>query len=165
MILLSTFLLGHKPGQTILDIRLLQELWTPLMKVRWACHLSSVKLAGPACQEHCQRCRPQLQWPGIRNHEHRGKSTPWVCRVYKGRSQLSDGVLELPLWHSILLLHLGALEFGLPACELSLSSIKSNGRPKHQDELWHWDSSFNFRASCETSRSGRFFLSRYQILT
>ena len=30
---LLTFVLGTKSGQTILDIRLLQELWTPIMKV------------------------------------------------------------------------------------------------------------------------------------
>ena len=32
--LISTFVEGHKRGQTILDIRLLQELWTPLLKVK-----------------------------------------------------------------------------------------------------------------------------------
>ena len=57
----QTFVEGHKPGQTILDIRLLQELWTPLMKVKltWFAPFLT-KLAGPPCQEHGQRCWTQF---------------------------------------------------------------------------------------------------------
>ena len=121
------------------------------------------KLAGPACQEHCQRCWTQFSQPGFRTREYWRKSTVWVCRVDKGWNQLSDGLLELPIWHSILSLYPGALELGLPASELPLSQVKSTRWAKHQDELWHRDCSLTFRASCETSRAGGLILIPIQI--
>ena len=56
--LFSTFVEGHKRGQTVLDIRLLQELWTPLMKVKLTWF--SPIFAGPPCEKHCQRCWSQF---------------------------------------------------------------------------------------------------------
>ena len=51
MFIFNYFFEGAKAGQTILDIRLLQEIWTPFMKVRLSLDfpLFVIKLAAPPC--------------------------------------------------------------------------------------------------------------------